>query len=488
MFQKLHYILLPLLCIAGFANVACSDDEEFTTDFSAHLKFSTDTISFDTVFTTIGSSTQRFKVYNPNSKGIKLTSVHLASGGNSGFRINVDGHYGTSVSDIEVLHNDSIFVFVEVTIDPLSSDTPILVRDSVVFLLESGLRQHVVLEACGQDVIKMKGKTIHENMELSPSRPYLIYDSLVVAPDATLRIPAGTRLCFHNGANMIIHGQIICSGDYENPIIFRGDRTDKLFPYLPYDRMDAQWGGITISPESFENVFDHVDIHSGTYGILCDSSATDRRKLELTNSIIHNVSTNGLLSVCNDIFVANTQISNSGRHCVALYGGMAEFIHCTIAQFYPWNASHGGALYFCNAVGDFLYPLEKAYFFNSIITGSSNDDISGGNINLNTDKPSSLPNIPFNYSFENCVLNTLIDEKDAESYVNCILESADNEVYKTSNFRNIDTGNYIYDFRLNESSIARGVGNASFSSAYPADMLGVPRPIEHPDAGCYQYE
>ncbi len=481
--KRLYYILL---CISALFVLSCSDDEEFTSDASVRLSFSADTIRFDTVFTTIGSSTQRFKVYNRNDKGVRLNSVSLARKGESGFRINVDGQYGPVVSDVEVLHDDSIFVFVEVTVDPQASDSPVLIRDTVVFALENGIRQHVILEAYGQDVVIIKGEVVYDDLELSASRPYLVYDSLVVAENAKLTIPAGTRLCFHQGASMRVHGQVICNGSIEESVVFRGDRTDKLFPYLPYDRLDAQWEGIYLFSESEGNVFDHVDIHGAIYGIVCDASTTSGRKLELTNSVVHNVSGDGLHAVCCDILVANTQISNSGGHCVSLFGGSSEFIHCTIAQFYPWNAFYGAALYFCNAAGDVVYPLEKAHFYNTIITGYSDDDISGGDINRNTDNISS--DVPFNYLFENCVLNTKVDEKDISSYINCVMESEENTAYKASNFYDIDTYNYIYDFRLSEQSVARGVGSSSFSSEYPFDMLGVPRPEEHPDAGCYQWE
>ena len=484
--RRLYYILC-LLCLTGFLAVACSDDEEFTSNVSMRLDFSTDTVRFDTVFTTIGSSTQRFKVYNRNDKGIRLSSVSLAGKGESGFRINVDGQYGTSISDVEVLHEDSIFVFVEVTVNPQASDSPVLIRDTVVFALESGIRQQVILEAYGQDVIIMRAEVVYDDRELSAARPYLIYDSLVVSANARLTIPAGAKLCFHQGASMYVHGQVVCEGSVSEPVVFRGDRTDKLFPYLPYDRLDAQWGGISISSESYGNLFNHVDIHGGTYGIACDSAMTDRRKMELTNSVVHNVSGNGVHAVCCNMLVANTQISNSGGHCVSLFGGSSEFVHCTLAQFYPWNASRGSALYFCNAADDFLYPLEKAYFYNTIVTGNSSDDVLGGDINRNKDDVSSSE-VPFNYLFANCLLNTKIKEQDAASYVDCILESEENETFKASDFRNIDTDNYIYDFRLSEKSVARGVGSASFSSDYPLDMLGVARPDEHPDAGCYQWE
>ena len=105
---------------------------------------------------------------------------------------------------------------------------------------------------------------------------------------------------------------------------FPGDRTDRMFPYLPYDRLPGQWGGIRFYKTSYENHLVYADIHGGSFGIRCDSSMTDRRKLTLESSIIRQVSGNGLeLTSCQAV-VRNSEISNAGENCVSLLG---EIIH-----------------------------------------------------------------------------------------------------------------------------------------------------------------
>ena len=245
----------------GTLFLSCSEEEQFTSSTNARLSFESDTVRFDTVFTTIGSSTKRFKVFNRNKDGLRISSIRLASGGASGFRINVDGHSGAALTDIEILKEDSLFIFADIIGKPQNQDSPILVRDSLLFRLESGIQQQIILEALGQDVVILKAQTITSDTQLSPARPYLIYDSLIVAPNVTLTIPEGTTLCFHQKAYLGVHGKIICNGSLEQRITFRGDRTDKIFPYLPYDRMDAQWGGITLYSASGDNYFNYVDIH-----------------------------------------------------------------------------------------------------------------------------------------------------------------------------------------------------------------------------------
>ena len=71
-------------------------------------------------------------------------------------------------------------------------------------------------------------------------------------------------------------------------------------------------------------------------------------KLTLENSVIHNVGGEGLGLYHCRASVGNTQISNTLGHCVAVVGGWAEFVHCTLAQFYPLGCYAGDALYLAN--------------------------------------------------------------------------------------------------------------------------------------------
>ena len=165
---------------------------------------------------------------------------------------------------------------------------------------------------------------------------------------------------------------------------------------------------------------------------------------------------------------------------MTLIGGHSQFLHCTMAQFYPWDASRGSALYFCNVKNDTIYPLENADFINCLITGYADDEVYGSRLENN--------DAAFNCRFINCVLNTDIENESSKDYfVNCISEKEENETFKSSNFRCIDTENYLYDFRLDSLSIARKAGDGSFYEYAPLDKDGILRPAVNPDAGCYQY-
>ena len=476
-----------LLTATIFTLFSCMKDDEFTTSINAGLEFEKDTVRFDTVFTTIGSSTKRFKVFNRGDKGIRLTSVLLESGGTSGFRINVDGLTGAMVSDIEIPRKDSIFIFAEVTVNPQGSDTPQLLRDAIVFNFESGRQQRLVLEAWGQDIIVLKAEEITADRTLTSPRPYLIYDSLVVKEGATLTLAEGTTLCFHNEANLIVHGTLVAQGTQEKRVTLRGDRTDKMFSNLPYDWMDSQWGGVTLCPESSGNQLNFVDIHGGNYGIDCPLSTTDNQKLLLTNSIIHNVMGHGLSMIGCKAEVMNSQITNAGGDCVRLVGGESNFTHCTIVQLYPWDATYGKAIFFTNTNDKEPCPLLGARFYNCLITSWEwEDDAIEGS-------PNKDKEVAFEYLFHHCLIDIKLtgqsSEEVASHFVNCVNESGmkgDDVIRGKKNF--LETVTYLYVFQLAEQSNARGIGDATYSSSLPYDLDGTERPADKPDAGCYQFK
>jgi hypothetical protein len=83
----------------------------------SNLEFSTDTLVFDTVFTTVGSTTKAFKIYNKDQKSLKIDAIELMGGAQSVYSINVDGVPADIHEDILLEAQDSIFVFVEVTLN-----------------------------------------------------------------------------------------------------------------------------------------------------------------------------------------------------------------------------------------------------------------------------------------------------------------------------------------------------------------------------------
>jgi hypothetical protein len=129
MAKVIFYISLFALCFLLVFSGCTKDD--FTTDASARLAFSDDTILFDTVFTTVGSSTEYLIIYNNNDEAVKISSIRIAGGNSSNFRLNIDGIPGKSFTDIEIDAHDSIWVFAEVTVDPNNQSNPLIIADSI---------------------------------------------------------------------------------------------------------------------------------------------------------------------------------------------------------------------------------------------------------------------------------------------------------------------------------------------------------------------
>ena len=186
-------LYFSLLLMMAILLVNCRK-ENLLTDSSAKLNFSVDTVLFDTVFTSIGSTTYLLKAYNPHDQAIEVSNIQLEDGSSSQYRINVDGVNGFSHTDVSILPNDSIFIFVEVTIDPASLDLPFIVEDNLVFQT-NGNEQIVNLVAWGQDAHfhgSLNDITVLEsNAEWSNDKPHVIYGIVAVDSSECLLINAG---------------------------------------------------------------------------------------------------------------------------------------------------------------------------------------------------------------------------------------------------------------------------------------------------------
>jgi hypothetical protein len=142
-----YFSLLALLVLSGNLTTSCKKKGLLSKE---NLSFSKDTVVFDTVFTTIGSTTQQFKIYNRENRTVRIDEIELMGGTNSPFRINVDGISGTYLKDFELEGKDSLFAFVEVTLGINSQSLPLIVEDSIRFRT-NGKDQYVKLAVWGQD-------------------------------------------------------------------------------------------------------------------------------------------------------------------------------------------------------------------------------------------------------------------------------------------------------------------------------------------------
>lgn len=460
--------------------VACNDDAGFSSSPSLRLEFSSDTISFDTLFTDRVSPSAGVVVYNRNKNALRISDVRLGSGGESGFSVIVDGQYGSSMRDLEVRAKDSLFVMASVKLDRNGLDVPFLVKDSLLFTLESGVVQKLMLVAHGRDVVFMYGDSVVTDTKM-PAGHYVIYDSLTVKEGVTFEIEPGTVLYFHDDAFLRVNGTLNVKGTLESPVVMRGDRTDNLFPYLPYDRVPGKWGGVLIDSTSNGNLIEHCDIHSGKFGVRVEPGDTTVQRLVIRSSKIENVAGNALETYVAHVDVANSLIANAQGNCVKVVGGDVSFVHCTIANFYVWE-QRDVALALHNTLEGEPMPLYGATFRNCIIAGTKEDELMGYFAN---DEDAEVPNVA-NYYFENSLINT-VDTQD-EFFVNIVYDNHEGTPFAKDHFLKIDNEAFDYDFHLLEGSTARGIASDDFLDVLLYDLDGEVREPGNVDAGCYVYK
>lgn len=386
--RKAFFILLAL--IAGMCvTVSSCISDSVSTSSSDILTFSRDTVNFDTVFTDLGTPTARLIVSNRAKKGIIISSISLKNP-NSNFSINVDGVSGKSFHDVEIWREDSIFMFIECFIPESSAHEPYRVEDELIFVT-NGVTQKIILEAYGQNVTRLRATRISGETRLTAEQPYVIFDSLVVEKGGFLRIDPDTKMLFHDGAELIVHGRMEACGEPRQLIQMRGDRLDNVLPNVSYDILAGQWKGIRISRESFGNRLEYVDMRSTSDGLRLDSCGDlSQRKLELRNSWLHNSQSNVLSAKYCNIAAYGVCFSESPEAVVSLTGGSADFVQCTIANNYLFSAITEPllCLYHClpseeeEASG--INPLMKFSLANSIIYGIGKDinvgDLTGSEV------------------------------------------------------------------------------------------------------------
>ena len=491
---------LLILCTLLLNLLAGCDglDENYSTNPNHRLSFSTDTLSFDTVFTTIGSATKQFMVYNKNSEPLNIERIIQASPATSGFRINVDGRKGDNFDNVRIAAKDSMYIFVEVTVNPNGKDQPLLIQDSIVFTYNS-VKQTVLLEACGQDVKLIKGgQTLSEDTKLTAERPYLIYDSLMIDKGVTVNIEEGTTFYMHDKAKIIVDGTIIANGTMDKPIVFRGDRLDFILDILPYDRTPGQWEGIVFNNESFDNIFNNVIVRNGNNGITCKASDPEKSKLKINNSQITNMDGNVLTATNCNLEAANSEFTNATVDVVVLNGGKYSFTHCTLANYISAKSRHseskeGEASHTLQLFDNYSnsnkaimpYDLLQANFDNCIIDGSLG---AGKEIKIDIGTKSMLlRNNDLKYHFDHCVV--MMDQTSSENFTDVIFIKGKDESKMEYRMTGGEKNKYMYDFRPDKETTP-GVGKADLfvSQKYPVDRNGVNRLTNNgPDIGAYEF-
>ena len=448
--------------------VASCRKDSFITSPQADVSTSVDTLKYDTVFTSAGSVTQSFKIFNNNNQKLRLSQVKLSGGTTSAFKINVDGTAATEVSNIEINANDSIYVFVQVNVDPTAANLPFLIQDSIL-ISYNGNQRFVQLQAYGQNAIFLNSVTVTENISWNKNLPYVILGGILIDSNATLTIQQGTRVYLHANAPFLVNGTLVVNGAKQDSVVFSSDRLDPDYKDLP-----AGWPGIFFSSLSRDNRLTHAVIKNAYQGIIAQDLSTDANpKVTLSRCVVDNIYDVGVLGINTNIYADNCLICNCGSNILLELGGDYRFINCTVASYNNFYVTHQNpVLQASNAAmqnGVILTQPLKAFFQNCIFWGDNgnvDDEIA---INIQDSNPFPVNFDHVLYKAKNDVANGIFDSQSIKNM--------------DPQFDSIDVSHNYYDFHLKNNSPAIDAG---VITTFPRDLDDKLRDAK-PDIGCYEY-
>jgi len=509
------YITFSLIALVFWSS--CRQDFIFAPS-SGNLSFSKDTVYLDTIFSNIGSSTYTLKVYNTSDEDILIPSIKLSKGQESNYRMNVDGLIGNGAligkefENIELLARDSMYVFIETTIDifPLvENETQFLYTDVIVFENTSGV-QNVELVTLVRDAVfifpnrdsegvvetlafdtdgdgvddetSVKGRFLQDSeLTFTNEKPYVVYGYAAVGDGKTLNINPGARIHFHEDSGLLItnnaslHVNGLPSLDLElleNEVVFEGDRLEPLYENVP-----GQWQTIWLFSGSTENVINYATIKNGTIGVLSDGNQQDPTKLEINNSQVYNQSNFGILGRATSIIAENIVINNSGLSSFAgTVGGNYNVTHSTIANYWTSSFRQYPALLLNNFIVDSentvtTNPLVAANFTNCIIYGNDSPELFLENKNSED----------FNFKFTNSLI--YFDDPNG-NFSSPEYDFSDTTLYENVIFNNNPQFLDPFNNKLNIPFGSPAEGAGIFSGNLTKDITNTTR-NSPPDLGPY---
>ena len=486
--------LLALLTACALAALypACTLEEDFVADAGLELRFSVDTLRFDTVFSEVGSATRSFKVYNPRDRPVSINSVRVANSAGGRFRINVDGLSGPEVEDVFLPPDDSVYVFVEVTVDPDDdlSVSPFVFAGEVI-VEANDVPQVVHLEAFGQNANYLPRDRTRANfgvltcdfgeVRFDDPRPYVLYGSLIV-DECTLVLPAGTRLYVHGGLvrndslfpdnpvfndGLIVFqgaGKLRVDGTAEEPVLIAGDRLEERFL-----RAGGQYSGIRLGAGTGPHRVSHAEIRNGIVGLFADSLA----RLDIDHTRIAYTSAAGVVGYQATVTASNLLCHDNGGGAVqAVKGGRYRLDYATLVNLGGQTPAVAFSNGFEIAEGTFIGADLDAELRNCIVWGSLGDELALIDFELGDALDYRLANSVLRSDrvrtaqpdFEQRCADCLFPERDAALFVNVAQDS----------------------FQLDSASVALEL--AQPLPGVDDDLDGKARDDERPDAGAYEYQ
>jgi hypothetical protein len=453
--------IIPIILVLFTVLYISCKKEHYVSGSSLNLKFSSDTVMFDTLFTKFGSVTHYLKVYNKSSGTALLDRIKLARSGNTPYRIMVDGIQSDAVNNIEIPEGDSIYIMVESTLPENLSKEPFIVKDSILFE-SGGYSQDVDIISWGQNVTLINNEVLTTEI-LDGDLPYLFYGNVVVDTTKQLQIPEGTRIYFHKNARLTVYGTIDIDGTVDKPVIFSGDRLEKFYKTKP-----GLWGGLFIEDVSSGADISNLKLYNSENGIHINKLKSGV-KVILNNTEVKFTLKNGLDVLGSEVESYNCLFSDSYENAVYLRGGgKYKFVHSTVG-FSRYAAFRIGA-----------NVDESGY--SDISIDARNNIIYGSGINQMT--VSAIATIG-NVQFKNNFIKVTNKTNFKDSWFTNTSFSIDKTKYDVNKlFYNAKDGFYY----LGKETPFKDAGDLNTGSNIPLDLLGRSRMADGlPDLGAYEY-
>lgn len=462
-------IFLVIFCGTLLSLFPSCKKESFTSSPDARLRISTDSLKFDTIFTSTGSVTQSFKIVNENEQQLRLSNVQLMGGAASAFKININGVASTQLNNVEIAANDSIYIFVSVTVNPSAANLPFIISDSIS-IQYNGNQRWVNLQAFGQNANFLRDQVITTNTIWTTDLPYVILGSLLVAPHVTLTLNPGVKIYSHADAPFVVDGTLLANGTVNNKVIFTGDRLDE-----PYRNFPASWPGIFFRATSKDNFLQFVEIKNAYQGlVVLDPASNANPKLTIQQSIIDNAYNAGIFGSNSSVQASNLLVSNCANNIYLEKGGNYSFTHCTVASYSSNLLLHKTPVLsvanFASVAGSTVTRDLQAIFTNSIFWGDNG--FVENEIVVNKEG-STL----FDVRFSNCLYRASVDPANAT--IVAPIKNID------PLFDSVDVSSRTYNFRHNNTGLAPGT-NKGIATTIAVDLDNNPRPVGLPDLGCYE--
>ncbi|MDX1350919.1 MAG: choice-of-anchor Q domain-containing protein [Putridiphycobacter sp.] len=434
-----------------------------------NLTFSNDTVIFDTIFTTVGSTTKRLKLYNNSSLPVLVEDIELMGGANSPFNLNLDGVSGSKFSAIQMPKNDSLFMFVEVTLSVNNGTLPMVVEDSIRFRT-NGVDQYVSLVVWGQDAYFHVNEIVSDNEPWQTDKPHVIYGIAAVGfpgidSNLTLTIPAGAQIYAHKRSFLYVYKSTVnINGTLGNEVVFLHDRLEAF-----YDDNPGQWGGIWLQ-QANNSTINYAIIRNAEIGLRADTTSGNLT-LAVKNTFIDNSQFYNLFLNAGPIAqFENTIFGKAGIISSYLFaGGEAQFKHCNFTNY--WLGSRGGPAFAIKnyyVVDDITYvrPYANTRFDNCVMYGNGANEIV---VDTLIESPAL-----FDVVFRNCVMLREADE--IYEYPNFI------DIIWRENplFKDVSSNDYTFE----DGSPLNNAGNNLTGVA--TDIAGNSRNMATPDIGAYE--